>query len=577
MRLGIALAAIAALGGCVARPGASDAPIAVKIIAFNDFHGNLEPPRQAIDAPGAGGMMIKVPAGGAAHLASAIAALRAKNPNALVVSAGDMTGASPLVSSYFLDEPTVAAMNLIGLDLNAAGNHEFDRGSVELLRLQNGGCDPAVPAQCRVEPFAGAKFAYLAANTMMASGTSLLPGTAIRTLGSGARSVKIGFIGLTTRTTGILVSPSGIPGISFADEAATANALVPKLRAEGADAIVVLIHEGGDTKGGYDDKGCPGLSGAIRPILDALDPAIDLVVSGHTHKAYVCDYGRYDAARPILLTSAGNAGRLITDITLRIDPRTRRVVGKSADNVIVQGEGYTLGETTVTTTDRYPRFAADPRVKALVDRYAAEVEKVRVRPAGRLTAIPAFTSGAMRETELGNMIADAQLAATRKDGAQIAFMNPTGVRASLTPDARGSVSYGAIYAVQPFGNVLMVRRYTGAQIRAVLEQQFDKTGGPMRLQVAGMRYSFDRSRPAGQRIIAPTVDGQPLRADASYTVTISNFLAFGGDGFSAFSAGSDVAGGISDLEALEAYLSRGAPVTPPTADRTTDVTPPAGR
>ncbi|MDP1027969.1 bifunctional metallophosphatase/5'-nucleotidase [Sphingomonas sp. KR1UV-12] len=547
--LGLALA-VALLAGCAARTPRVDGaasgkgPIEVHVLAFNDFHGNLEPPGIDIDA---------VPAGGAAWLAATIGGLRKEARHSITVSAGDMTGASPLMSSIFLDEPTVAAMNLIGVDLNAAGNHEFDRGAEELLRLQRGGCaavavGTSTAKPCTLEPFAGAGFTYLAGNTITAAGQSLLPATALRRFTEGGRTVTIGFIGLTTRTTQTLVSPAGIPGIRFADEADIANAEAAKLKAAGADAIVVLIHEGGAQEAGPND--CRGLSGAIRPILDRLDPRVDLIVSGHTHRSYICDYAAYAPGKPFLLTSAGKYGTLVTDAVLAIDPATHRVVAKSARNVTVRNQGV-VGE---------------PRVAKLVARYAAASAPLAARPSGRLTeSLPRPKEGAgMTETRFGNLIADAELAAGKGQGAQVAFMNPFGIRGALTPKADGSVTYGDLYAVQPFGNTLTVRAYTGAELRAVLEQQLDRK---ILLSVAGMTYAYDAAKPAGSRITDAKVGTAPLDDRATYRVVLSDFLAFGGDGFSSLTVGRYVSGGPVDVEAMATYLSAGPPVTPPPVGR----------
>lgn len=247
------------------------ATVKVGLLAINDFHGALEMPRQSVFVPDEKGEAMPVPAGGAAYLASAIDSLKARHPNHLVVSAGDLIGASQLASALFLDEPTIEVMNRIGLDFNATGNHEFDRGQDELIRMQSGGCAQHTARKpCQVEPFKGANFKFLAANTIKADGGTLFPGTAIRSFGKGRSKVDVGLIGLTLEGTGELVSPEGIRGLTFADEAATINAAVPRLRAAGADAIVVVIHEGVRTKGTPNPQGCEGASGALERLSTSL-------------------------------------------------------------------------------------------------------------------------------------------------------------------------------------------------------------------------------------------------------------------------------------------------------------------
>ncbi|MDH6593742.1 5'-nucleotidase [Variovorax sp. TBS-050B] len=558
---------------------AAPASVEVKIIAFNDLHGNLEPPRLSITAPASGGGTVPVPAGGAAYLASAVAALKAKNENNAVVSAGDMIGASPLVSALFLDEPTIEAVNMMKIDFNAVGNHEFDKGQNELLRMKNGGCAKNTPLEpCRVnKSFPGANFGFLAANTVKSDGKTLFPATGMKTFTKDGATVKVGFIGMTLKGTPSIVTPAGVAGLSFKDEADTANALIPQLKAEGADAIVVVVHEGGTTTVGYNDKSCAGLSGDILPILDKLDPAVDVVVSGHTHRSYVCDYARTNPARPFLLTSAGQYGTLLTDINLTINTRTRKVSAKSADNVIVQGEGYTSGATTVAVTDQYPVFGKNQEVAALVSQYLAVAAPLVQRVVGTLSAPATRTQTASRESVLGNLIADAQLAATSasdKGGAQIAFMNPGGVRADLTPAGDGSVTYGQIFSVQPFGNSLVVKTMTGAQIRAVLEQQFNSGSNTVSsprvlLPSRSLSYSYSLSAPAGSRISNMALNGTAMSDSASYRVTMNSFLATGGDNFTAFNQGTDTLGGDQDVDALEAYIKANSPLAPPAANRIT--------
>lgn len=569
----------AALAACVTPREAAMplAPVEVQILAINDFHGALEPPRVSIPAPAPDGSTVAVPAGGAAHLATAVARLRAGHASTITVAAGDLTGASPFASSQFLDEPAVLALNQIGLALNAVGNHEFDRGPQELKRLQDGGCvQHTLRAPCRVDgQFPGARFRYLAANVRTPAGDTLFPATAMRSFGEGRRRALVGFIGLTLKETPTLVVPSAVAGLTFTDEAETINALVPKLRAEGADAVVVLIHQGVTTEVGYNDKGCGGVAGDLLPILARLDPGVDLVVSGHTHAAYVCDYGAIDPTRQFLLTSAGRSGTLVSDITLAIDPAAGRVISRRADNVIVQGAAYSGAAGAVAVSADFPIFPPDPQVAALVARYVAAADPIAKRVVGRMAAPASRDRNISGESPLGSLVADAQLKAT---GAEIAFMNSYGLRADLVPAPDGSVTYGQLYAVQPFGNVLQLKGMTGAQIRAVLEQQFASGANtaekPNMLQVSsGFAFTYDLRRPAGQRIVSVTLQGRPLDETRVYRVAVSNFLATGGDNFTAFMSGADLGGKVEDIGALEAYFA-GAPVTPPATGRITRLDPP---
>ncbi len=565
------------LAGCVQQPQASPqvaappaAPVEVQILAINDFHGNLEPPKRSVEALGPGGATVQVPAGGVAHLAAAAKALRSRVAHSVTVSAGDMIGASPLVSALFLDEPTIEAMEEVGVDYNAVGNHEFDKGSAELVRMQRGGCGKHTTRQpCRIEPFDGASFRFLAANVLTRSGGTLFPGTAVKNFGP----VQLGFIGMTLKETATVVTPAGVAGLTFADEAATANAAVPALKAAGADAIIVLLHQGGRTTGGYNDKSCPEFSGDILPILERLDPEIDVVVSGHTHAAYICEIPRA-GARPLLVTSAGQYGTLVTDIRLTFSPQGT-LVAHRADNVIVQGEGYTAGSTTVATVPSFPVYAADAATKALVDRYVAASASEVARVVGRLSGPATRELTEDREQTGGNLIADAQLAATRDEGAQIAFINSGGVRSDVVPARDGSVTYGQIFAMQPFGNNLVVKTLTGAQLKTLLEQQFASGTNTaerpnMLLPSRGFFFAYDLGRAAGDRIMGMRLNGRPIDPAARFRVTVNNFMASGGDNFTVLAQGTNTVDAGLDLDALEAFLKPGATV--PATDRIEDRT-----
>ena len=568
------------LSACAARTPAP-APVAaarapasteVQILAINDFHGNLEPPKFSIDAVASDGSKVRVPAGGVAHLATAAKTLRQGHANTITVAAGDLIGASPLVSALYLDEPAIDAMNLVGVELTSVGNHEFDKGTHELLRKQRGGCEKLTSFKpCALEPFKGATFQYLAANVVTDTGTTLFSATAIRQIGP----VKIGFIGMTLKDTGSIVTPAGVAGVHFADEADTANGLIPGLKAQGADAIVILLHQGGATTGGYNDHACPNFTGDILPILARLSPAVDLIVSGHTHRSYICQLPR-QGAHPLLLTSAGSYGTLITDIRLTFSP-DRHVVAERADNIIVQGEPYTTGQGSVALAPAFPVFAADPPVAELVSRYVAAAAPQANRIVGKLSDPVNRTMNADRENSAGDFLSDAMLYGGRKEGAQIAFTNQGGIRADLIPAANGDVTFGQIFSVQPFGNDLVVLTLTGAQLKALLEQEFNSGKNTpdkptMLLPSTGFSYSYDARRGDGQRIVDMRLNGKRVDPAAKYRIAIGSFLVTGGDNFTVFKDGENKVDLGVDVDATEAYLKTNPKA--PTLGRMKNLAPP---
>ena len=557
-RFPAAFAALA-LAGCASQvapsePIRSSAPVEIQILAFNDFHGNLQNP-DPVEITEPDGTKHKVQTGGVAHLAATLAGLRAGHANSITVSAGDTIGASPLISANYLDEPTISAMNLLGLELNSVGNHEFDRGVDELKRMQTGGCAKFTRrAPCAVELFAGARFRYLAANVVGANGRTIFPATAIKTFQTAAGPITIGFIGETLKGTEHLVTPSGVRGVTFKDEADTANALVPQLKAQGADAIVLLIHQGGKTPTFTAGNTCDGLYGDILPILPKLDPAVTTIVSGHTHWAYVCR-GTPQVGAGRLMTSAGKYAYFATDIRLEFDPATHRLVGQDARNIIV-GNG---------------EHGEDPAEGALVDRYAAAVAPIASRLIGHLAA-PAPHAVDDFESPAADLVADSMLAATRapeQGGAQVALVNASGVRVDLPG---GDVRYDQAFAMMPFGNNLVVMTLTGAQIKEALEQEYKGSIRPgltrpsAMVPSAGVTYAVDMSKPAGGRVSDIRFNGKAMDAAAKYRVVVNNYLASGGDGISAFTEGTDITDkGIIDLDALVAWIAPGR--TPPQPER----------
>lgn len=534
-------------GAAASKPAGS---VDVQLLAINDFHGNLDPPA------GSSGRIGTVNAGGVEYLATHIAQLEATNPNTLVVSAGDLIGASPLLSALFHDEPTIEAMNLLGLDFNAVGNHEFDEGAAELLRMQNGGCHPT-DGCLDGDGFDGADFRFLAANVVREdNGKTLFPAYKIRSF-AGA---KLGIIGIVLEGTPTIVTPSGVAGLDFRDEADTVNALVPELQAKGVNAIAVLIHEGGAQPLPAPYNGCVGISGPIVDIVNRLDPAVDVVLSGHTHQAYNCAIGNK------LVTSGSSFGRLVTDVGLTINRSSGEVTSMSANNVIVTRDvPLDAGET------------------ALLAEYRALATPIANRVIGSITADVTRTNNAAGESALGDVIADSQLAATAPAGfgeAVAAFMNPGGIRADLTyagsaaGEGDGNVTYGEAFTVQPFGNSLVTMTLTGAQIDQVLEQQFNNPapGQNRILQVSdGFTYTWTASAPAGSKvdIASIRIDGVPVDPNASYRITVNSFLADGGDNFTALIQGTDRLGGAVDLDALTAYFAANSPVPPGPQNRIT--------
>lgn len=481
-------------------------------------------------------------------MATAVRALKEKSSNVVMVAAGDLVGASPLLSALFHDEPTIESLDLMGLDLAAVGNHEFDEGAAELLRLQRGGCHPKDGCKGPA-PFKGARFRYLAASTIdRSTGKPLLPAYEIRRFGG----VPVGFIGLTLKATPRIVAPAGVAGLEFKDEAETVNALMPELKRQGVATVVVLIHEGGEPTGGHDE--CPGISGPIVDIVHKLDPAVGVVVSGHTHQAYVC---RIDGR---LVTSAHRFGTLLTEIDLKLDARSGALLDSRATNHIV----------------RHDRHAKDAAQTALIGRYEKLAAPLAKRVVGHLAQDYTATPDEAGESMLGRLVADAQLEATRaadRGGARIAFTNPGGLRASLRPGRGGVVEFEDVFASQPFSNELVTMTLTGAEIEALLERQFGERipAEPRLLQVSrGFSYSWDARRPRGDRVVPGSLrlDGRPIAPGESLRITVNSYLAGGGDGHRVFTEGRDRLVGGKDVDALARYVNAGpAPVDQPRITR----------
>ena len=527
-------------------PGAAatapTAQLSLTILAINDFHGNLRPPLGGITVadPKDRERQLAISAGGAEHMATLVKQLRAQKKHSVFVAAGDLIGASPLLSALFHDEPTIEALSAMGLEITAVGNHEFDEGKEELLRMQNGGCHPETGCKGPAK-FAGARFRYLSASTIdRSTGKTLFPAYQIKEFDG----LPVAFIGLTLKGTPGLIAPSSAAGLEFRDEAETINALVPELRRKGVEAIVVLIHEGGFPTGGYNE--CPGISGPIVDIVRKLDKAVDLVISGHTHRAYNCVIdGR-------LVTSADKFGTLVTEIELTIDPATRDVIRAKANNLIVRTDAY----------------AKDPEQTTLIAAYDALAKPLAERKVGTISTSLSREPNAAGESQLGQVITDAQLAATsalQDGGAVIAFTNPGGIRTGIERHGDGAVTFADLFAAQPFGNMLVTLTLTGAEIKTLLEQQWLGQVRPRILQVSqGFAYTWDDRRKRGDFVPAASIslDGRPLDPAARYRVTVNGFLAQGGDSFSVFKQATDRRDGPNEVAALEAYFKANTPVRP---------------
>ncbi|WP_369056221.1 bifunctional metallophosphatase/5'-nucleotidase [Kineococcus terrestris] len=537
-------------------PPPEDGRTRVQIGAFNDFHGRLEAPESTDDGE---------PVGGAAQLAGALDALRAQEEGTVVVSVGDNIGASTFPSFVQQDAPTIAALNAMGVALSAVGNHEFDAGYDDLVERVGVEGRPGPGGE---PPLAA--FPYLGANVELADGGPAVPEYAVREVSG----VSVGFIGVVTAATPSLVAPDGIAGLRFTDPAEAANRVADALSdgdpANGeADVLVLLAHEGSAGT----DCAQVATEGDFGRMLQALSPQVDAVLSGHTHQLYDCEVpvpGR-ELPRPVL--SAEAYGVALDRLVLDVDDATGEVVAQAHEVLPVQG------------------FAPDPEVQAIVDAAVEVSQEVGARPVGRITAdVTRAFSGAEDDrgtpSPLGYLVADAQLALTSGAGAQIAFMNPGGLRDDLLfaggEEEDGVVTYAEAAAVQPFANSVVTMTLTGAQVRQVLEEQWQPEGSSrpfLALGVSrGFAFTYDPQAPVGQRVVSVTLDGAELDPAATYRVTVNSFLAAGGDNFSTLAEGTDrVELGQTDLEVLTTYLGlpENQPLTPDTAPRSSVAAAPA--
>ena len=559
----------------------------VQLLAINDFHGNLAATAANTIQTGCCTAVTNsttgatswaqntVPAGGIEFLATHLKSLRLTNSNTITVGAGDLIGASPLVSALFHDEPTIEAMNLLGLDVTGVGNHEFDEGIAELLRIQNGGCHPVDGCQDG-DPFPGALFQYLAANVFyQGTDRTIFPPYEIRKVGN----AKIAFLGLTLEGTPTIVTPSGVAGLEFRPEVQTINALVRKLSSEdGVRAFVVLLHQGGSQSppsqpawpapvnpDAYTDVNkCVNFNGPeLTTIVNGLDPQVDVVISAHTHQPYVCSIGGK------VVTSAASFGRVITDIDLAIDHQTKDITSvKALNRIVTRDVEPDPAESALLA--KYTNLSA-PLANKVIGKVTADIRSARDTPSGQ---------NAAGEQPMGDVIADAMLEATAPTdfgGAVAAFMNSGGVRGGLLYDqktgneADGEVTYGEAFTVQPFGNTLVVKTCSGKAVYDVLEQQFNNpAAGQNRIMLVSANVHYQWNSTATPHIVpgSVTFGSVPIAAGTSYRVVMNNFMADGGDGYTVFRDQCTAPlGGSVDLDAFAAYLGKHSPVAPPVLNR----------
>ena len=554
-RLAATAAAALATVAVTSAPAEAAQTTDVRIITLNDLHGNLEPPS------GSSGRITlsdgtKVDAGGAAYLATHVKQLEAQVRNSMVLSSGDNIGASPVISALFHDEPTMDFLNELGVKASVVGNHEFDEGYQELLRMQFGGCNKTDGCQFR-KTYDGARFPLLGSNVYFDNGLPALLPFSIQFSGG----VPVGVIGATLKDLPSVVTPEAIKGLKFGDEVEAINRTADILDRLGVKAQVVLLHQGDEALPGAGPNDCKVQpNGEASTIAKNVTPKVDAIFTAHSHQQYNCVIND-PAGQPRPVIQGASFGRLLSVVDLKIDRRTRDVI-----------RSQTKAHNEIVTRDVTP----DPAVTKLVDEARTKAAPIANKQVGTITADLPAAGGPSGESPLGDVIADGQLEATKSNNAVIAMTNPGGIRADLTyksspaGEGDGVVTYGEAFSVQPFSNIMQTITLTGANLKNVLEQQWGQTGGTKILQISkSLHYTYSASAPIGSRVSNITVNGTPVDPAAKYRVSVNNFLAAGGDGFTEFTKGTDLTGGPVDLDAFIAYLGAHPGIAPPPADRIT--------
>jgi 5'-nucleotidase len=562
---GMAATAIAALvAGTPAVAGAAPAQgnpnlTTVQLLSINDYHGNLEA-LQSLRLP-ADVDPARTFAGGSENLATKLTELRtaAGDANSLTVAAGDLIGGSTFISGMFHDEPSVESLNAMGLDVSSVGNHEFDEGTTELLRMQEGGCHPVDGCYFPDEPYAGADFPWLAANVVKRDGSgTLLPGTWVKEIAG----TKVGFIGMTLEATPTIVNPAGVATVDFKDEVETANAQAAVLKKQGVKAIVVLMHEGGLNSGTYNQ--CVGISEPLATMAATMSPDIDQIITGHTHDSYICSFPD-PAGNPRLVTSAASYGQIVTESSLVINTRSGEV-----------DRGRTTAKNHIVPQS-LPDDAAQTAIIAKWNTLAGPLKGQVVGTHTEDILGNALNTSRAVETPMADLVADSFVWAGQAEGAQIGLVNVGGVRSDLPMlpprygEQAGQVTFAEAFDILPFGNVNVVLDLTGAQLKQVLEEQYQPVAArgtrPMlALGVSdGFTYVWDATQPQGSRVVPGSMmlNGSPILDGSTYRVATLNFLADGGDLFTTFTQATNRVGSDGDLESFVAFLEANQALTAP--------------
>ncbi|NVO67171.1 bifunctional metallophosphatase/5'-nucleotidase [Methanofollis tationis] len=507
------------------------APVHVQVLAVNDFHGQVSA-GQKLDCEAAGSAPV---------LASYLEAALVDDGAAatLIALPGDVVGASPPESGLLLDEPTMLFFNALAEDspggpytmIATFGNHEFDKGTEELMRKIEGG-NGATNITHLVDPYPGSNMTFVSSNVLWeANGTPLVDPCVILDAGG----VRIAFIGADTVETPTIQKQANLEGVVFEDEATSINRYVPEIQQAGVHAIVVLLHEGGEQEA-YDGPTGDGgtVTGRVTEIVAALDPDVDVVLSAHTH-AFTNAYLENAGKNPVLVTQAYSYSRAFADVDLFIDPVSGDIVEKSAEIV----RAY---------ADRPPGTTPDPEASAFLAAVEETVGPMTERIVTTAQADITREQTGAGECALGNLVADGQRAAM---GTEIAFVTTGSLRADI---AKGNVTWGDLYAVQPFSSSVLSMTLTGAEVEDALERQWEAPLPPHNLAVSGLSYTYDDEKPAGERVTAVLVNGTPIDPAANYTAAMVDFLAGGGDSYTVFTNGTDIVYGPVDVDALVSYM-----------------------